>query len=218
MTSGPDAPPLEPPAPPAGAARAIRQGAQTAASVWAQPMNPAEHNRALSQLHSILRDLGIATRRLARYQTTGHPADPAPPGFPQHIAASAERLLDACQHLDDVLAAEGLGPVPDPGEPGAILCQAARAAITAWRQPAGTSTERDITVEQLVTAVGFLTVAALNLTSDAPRRRTISLRAVAASLTGVTACLSKALPVDASAPAAPANPRATTRRPRQIGH
>ena len=217
MTSGPGAPPLEPPPPPAEAARAIRQAAQATASAWAQPMNPAEHNRALSQLHSILRDLGIATRSLTRYQTTGHPADPAPPDFPQHVTASGERLLDACQYLDGVLAAEGLGPVPDPGEPGAMLCQAARAAITAWRQPAGTSAERDITVEQLITAVSFLAAAALSLTADAPRRRTISLRAVAASLTGVTACLSKALPVDASAPAAPANPRATTRRPRQIG-
>jgi hypothetical protein len=218
MTSGPGAPPLEPAPLPAEAARAIRQAAQATASAWAQPMNPAEHNRALSQLHSVLRDLGIATRSLTRYQTTGHPADPAPPDFPQHIAESAERLLDACQHLDDVLAAEGLGPVPDPDEPGALLCQAARAAITAWRQPTGTSTERDITVEHLVTAVGFLAAAAMSLTSDAPRRRTINLRAVAAELTGVTACLSKALPADTSAPGAPANPRATTRRPRQIGH
>jgi hypothetical protein len=217
MTSGPGAPPLEPPAPPAGAARAIRQAAQTVASVWAQPMSPAEHNRALSQLHSILRDLGIATRSLAHYQTTGHPADPAPPGFPQHVAASAERLLDACQHLDDVLAAEGLGSVPDLDESGAMLCQAARAAITAWRHPVGTSTERDTTIEQFITAVGFLAAAALSLTADARRRHTISLRAVAASMTGVTACLSKALPADASAHADPEIPRATTRHSRQIG-
>jgi hypothetical protein len=188
-----------------------------AVRAWAHPTDPAGHSRALGQLHSILRDLGIATRGLARYQTTGHPADPAPLGFPQHIAASAERLIDACQHLDGVLAAEGLGPVPDPDEPGAMLCQAARTAITAWRQPIGTSAERNITVEHLITAIGFLAAAALSLTADAPRRRTISLRAVAASMTGVTACLSKTLPGDASAPATEANPRATTRRPRQIG-
>jgi hypothetical protein len=66
MTSGLGAPPLEPPPPPAEAARAIRQAAQATASAWMQPMNPAEHNRALSQLHSILRDLGIATRNLTR--------------------------------------------------------------------------------------------------------------------------------------------------------
>lgn len=103
-------------------------------------MDPAGHSRALSQLHSILRDLGIATRDLARYQTTGYPADPPPPDFPQHVAASAERLLDACQQLDGVLAAEGLGPVPDLGEPGAIPC-GPRTAIRACRsQPALTET------------------------------------------------------------------------------
>ena len=154
MTSGPGAPPLPPPQPPAAAARAITEAAQAAADAWALPMEPAEHSRALSQLHSVLRDLGIATRGLARYQTAGHPADPAPPGFSQLVAASAERLLAACQNLDGVLAAEGLGAVPDPDEPGAMLCQAARTAITAWRQPAGTSAERDATVEQLITAIG----------------------------------------------------------------
>ena len=132
MTSGRGAPPLPPPPPPADSACAISQAAQAATRAWAPPMDPAGHGRALSQLHSILRDLGIAIRGLARYQTTGYPADAPPPDFPQHIAASAERLLDACQQLDGMLAAEGLGPVPDPGEPGAILCRGARTAITAW--------------------------------------------------------------------------------------
>ena len=92
-----------------------------------------------------------------------------------------------------MLAAEGLGPVPDPDEPGATLCRAARTAITAWRQPAGTSAERDTTIERLIAGAGFLATATLSLTAYAPRRRTIELHAVAASLAEVTACLSKAL-------------------------
>jgi hypothetical protein len=193
MTSGPGAPPLPPPQRPAAAARAVSDAARAAASAWAQPMDPAQYSRAISQLYSILRDLGIATRGLARYQTTGNPAHPAHPDFPQLVAASAQKLLGAWQSLDGVLAAEGLGAIPDPEEPGAMLCQATRNAITAWRQPAGTSTERDTTVEELIIAVGFLTSATLSLTAYAPRRRTIDLRAVAASLAEVILCLSGAI-------------------------
>lgn len=192
MTRGPGAPLLPPPPPPAAAACGVSHAARAAASTWAQPMGPARHGRALSQLHSVLRDLGIATRGLARYQTAGYPADPAPPGFSELVTASAERLLAACRELDGVLAAEGLGLVPDPDEPGVVLCQAARAAITSWRQPAGTSAERDTTLEQLTAAIQLLTAATLSLTDYAPRRRSIDLRTVAATLTGVTACLSRA--------------------------
>ena len=74
-----------------------------------------------------------------------------------------------------------------------MLCRAARNAITAWRQPAGTSAERDTTVEQLIAGVGFLATATLTLTTSAPRRRTVELDAAAASLAGVTACLAKAI-------------------------
>jgi hypothetical protein len=193
MSSGPGAPPLPPPQPPAVAARAVSQAARAVAGAWAQPMDPAGLGRAVSQLFSILRDLGIATRGLARYRTAGNPADPPPPDFPQLLEASAQRLLEAGLSLDGVLAAEGLASVPDPEETGAMLRQAARNAITAWRQPAGTSAERDSTLEQLVTAVGFLAAATLSLTAYAPRRRTIDLRAVAASLAEITACLSKAI-------------------------
>jgi len=216
MTSGPGAPPLPPPQPPADAARAIREAAQNVASAWAQPTDPAEHSRALSQLHSILRDLGIATRGLARFQTTGYPADPAPPDFPQHVAVSAEWLLEACEHPHGVLAAEGLTPVPDPDEPGAMLCRAARIAITAWRQPAGTSAERDSTVEQLIAAVGLLVAATMSLAKYAPRRRALDLRAVAASLSEVTTCLSKAIPpTQRTSNAGPF--RVAPRRPRKSG-
>jgi len=123
-------------------------------------METAQFNRALSQLYSVLRDLGIATRGLARYETTGNPADPAPLGFPRHVQAGAQHLLDTWQSLDGVLVAEGFDPLPDPDEPGASLCQAARTAITAWRQPAGTSTDRDTTMERLIAALGFLATAA----------------------------------------------------------
>ena len=208
MTSGPGAPPLPSPQPPAVAARAITEAARAAADAWALPMEPAEHSRALSQLHSALRDLGIATRGLACYRTTGHPADPAPQGFSQLVAASAERLLAACQNLDGILAAEGLGCVPDPDEPGAMLCQAARTAITAWRQPAGTSAERDTTAGQLIAAIDLLAVAALDLAAYASRRRAIDLRAVNTSLADATGCLSRAIQPARSAQ----DPKADTTR------
>jgi hypothetical protein len=189
MPSGSGAPPLPFPPHPAAAARAVSEAARAAACAWSKPMDPAEYSRSVSQLYSILRDLGIATKGLARYQTV----DPASSDFPRLIAASAEWLLGAWQSLDGVLAAEGLGVVPDPEEPGTTLCRAARNAITAWRQPAGTSADRDITVEQFITAIGFLSAATLSLATYAPRRRTIDLRAVGASLAEVTACLAKAI-------------------------
>ncbi len=130
-------PAAAPPAPPAAAARAVSDAARAAAGAWAQPMDPAESSRAISQLYSVLRDLGIATRGLARYQTTGHPGDPRPRTSRGSSRRARNRLLDAGESLDGVLAAEGLGPVPDPDEPGAVLCRAARNAISAWRQPAG---------------------------------------------------------------------------------
>jgi hypothetical protein len=175
----------------------VREAAQAVAGAWTQPVDPESFSRAISQLHSVLRDLGIATRGLARYQTAGNPADPAPPRFRQAVTASAERLLGAGQRLSGVLAAEGLGPVPDPDEPGAMLCRASRTAITAWRQPAGTSIDRDATIEQLITAIGFLDLATRNLTAYAPRRRAIDLNVVAASLTDATSCLAGTIPSSA---------------------
>jgi len=192
MTSGSGAPPLPPPQPPALAARTVSEAARALAYAWAQPMDPAEHNRAISQLYSVLRDLGIATRGLARYRTSGNPARPASLDFRRLVAASAKQLLGASESLDGVLAAEGLGAVPDPEDPGTLLCRATRNAITAWRQPAGTSAERDTTVERLITAIGFLGAATRSLATHAPRRRAIEMHTVAAILGEVTACLSKA--------------------------
>jgi hypothetical protein len=213
MTSGPSASPLPSPQHPAVAARAVSEAAQAAADAWARAVEPAESGRALSQLHSVLRDLGIATRGLARYQTAGHLADPAPPDFPRDVRAAAQHLLDASLSLAGVLAAEGLGPVPDPDEPGAALCRASRNAITAWRQPAGTSADRDATVERLIKAIGFLAAAAGSLAADTPRQRTISLLAVDERLAGAAACLARAVP----APADKARARPGDRRSRKGG-
>jgi len=206
MTSGRTAPPLPPPQPPALAARAVSEAARAAAEAWTQPMDPAESGRAASQLHSVLRDLGIATRGLARFQTTGRPADPAPLQFSRLVAAGAQRLLEAWESLDGVIPAEGLGAVPDPDEPGAVLCRAARNTITAWRQPAGTSTDRYTTMERLVTALGFLTTAARNLAAYAPRHRTIELLAVGTGLAEATARLRRTVqaPADGTALGSPA--------------
>ena len=108
-----------------------------------------------------------------------------------------------------MLAAEGLGALPDDREPGTALCQAARNAILAWRQPEGTAADRDTTIEHLITAIWFLAIGALSLAAYAPRRRTIELRAVANSLAEVAACLTQAIqePADDTEPghnAAPA--------------
>jgi len=205
MTGRSAAPPLPPPPHPAAAARAVSQAARAAAGAWAQPMETAQFNRALSQLYSVLRDLGIAIKGLTRYQITGYPADPAPLGFPRHVQAGAQHLLDTWQNLDGVLVAGGFGPVPDPDEPGSVLCRAARTAITAWRQPAGASTDRDTTMERLIAALGFLATAARNLAACAPRQRTIELLAVDAGLAKAAACLRKA--VQAAADDAALEPR-----------
>ena len=149
MTSRPPAAPLPKPQHPAVAARAVSDAAHIAAYIWARPLDPARHGRAISQLYSTLRDLGIATRGLARYQMTDIPAGPVSPDFPQYVDASARWLLNTCESLDGVLAAEGTGSLPDPDEPGAVLCQAARNAILAWRLPSGTSTDRDMPAASL---------------------------------------------------------------------
>ncbi len=210
MTSRPPAPPLPKPQHPAVAARAVADAAHVAAYIWARPLDPARHGRAVSQLYSVLRDLGIATRGLARYQMTDMPADPVSPDFPRHVDASARWLLNTCESLDGVLAAEGLGSLPDPDEPGAALCRAARNAILAWRQPSGTSADRDITVKRFITATGFLSAAALGLATYAPRRRVIDLHAVCAGLAEVTAYLIAAI----QAPAEDASPGNSTEQAR----
>ena len=202
MTSRPPAPPLPRPQHPAVAARAVADAAHVAAYIWARPLDPARHGRAISQLYSVLRDLGIATRGLARYQITDITAAPVSPDFPRHVDASARWLLNTCDSLDGVLASEGTGPVPDPDEPGAALCRAARNAILAWRQPSGTSTDRDITVRRYITATGFLSAATLALATYAPRRRAMDLQAVCAGLAEVTAYLTAAIqaPADDASP------------------
>ena len=81
MTSRPPAPPLPKPQHPAVAAKALAEAAYAAAHAWAQPLEPDRHNRAISQLYSTLRDLGIAARGLARYQTADASPDPASRDF-----------------------------------------------------------------------------------------------------------------------------------------
>ena len=80
MTSTHPVPPLPQPQPPAAAAQALADAACAAARAWAQPLNPARHQRAVSQLYSALRDLGIAARGLAVWQAPGTPAGTGAPG------------------------------------------------------------------------------------------------------------------------------------------
>src|SRR5207302_945442 len=87
------------------------------------------------------RPAALAARGLARYQMTGASPDPGSRDFGRHVTASARWLLSACESLDGVLATEGTGSLPDPDEPGAALCRAARTVILAWRQPSGTGAD-----------------------------------------------------------------------------
>ena len=82
MTSRPPAPPLPKPQHPAVAAQALAEAAHAAAHAWAQPLEPDSHNRAISQLYSTLRDLGIAARGLASYQTGRRRTRSRVPGLP----------------------------------------------------------------------------------------------------------------------------------------
>jgi hypothetical protein len=183
----------EPAAGPAAAAQALRDAASAVAAAWEQPMEPDAYSRAVSQLYSVLRDLGIAIRGLARYQIIPAPPGPADRGFAQHAITSAAWLLGAWHSLDGVVAAEGLGPVPDPAGPGDMLCQAARDAITAWRQPSGTADDRDTATGQLIAAIIFLSEATLSLAGYAPRHRTIDLFAVGAGLAEARVALAGAI-------------------------
>src|SRR5581483_5804426 len=130
-------PAREPAASPAAAAHALSDAASAVAAAWEQPMDPDAYSRAVSQLYSVLRDLGIAIRGLARYRILPVPPGPADHSFAQHVTTSAAWLLGAWHSLDGVVAAEGLGPLPSPARPGDALCQAARDTIIAWRQPSG---------------------------------------------------------------------------------
>jgi hypothetical protein len=204
------APPREPAASPAAAAQALRDAASTVAAAWEQPMDPDAYSRAVSQLHSVLRDLGIAIRGLARYQIIPAPPGPADRRFAQHATTSAAWLLGAWHSLDSVVAAEGLGPPPTPAGPGDVLCQAARDAITAWRQPSGTAADRDTTAGQLITAIVFLSEATLNLGGYAPRHRTIDLYAVGAGLAEARVALATAIQIPAGQAAGHRRQAATT--------
>jgi hypothetical protein len=187
------------------AARAVARAAEAAARSWAQPLDPAGHGRAVSQLHSVLRDLGIAARGLAAYQADGIAPGPAAKGFGAHVNAGSALLLEAWERLDGVLAAEGLPPSGDPDEPGAALCQAARDAILAWRQPSGTQADRDTTIQGLVTATSLLATAIAGLAACAPRQLAIALGAAGASVAGAADCLASAIE-PAPDGAAPYNP------------
>jgi len=201
MTSTHHSSSLPQPQQPAAAAQALADAAGAAARAWAQPMDLARHQRAVSQIYSTLRDLGIAARGLAAWQVLGRSAGPVPREFARHVTAGARRFLDAWNCLDGVLAFEGLGPLPDPDEPGAALCHAARNVIPAWRQPSGSSDYRDATIRAFITAAGLVSAATLGLVTYAPRRTAIGLQAAVASLAEAISDLSAAIEEPAADPA-----------------
>ena len=175
---------------------------------WTRTLPPAAHGRAVRQLHSILCDLGIASRGLAAYQVSDIPSGPQPGEFSRRVDRGSRRLLSAWQCLDYFFAAEGIPPSSDPDEPGAALCKAARDAILAWRQPQGTAADRDETVRRLAAATGFISAAVLSLASYAARQTTMDLQAAGSCLAEAIAALSAAiqLPQDNCGPGRQAVP------------
>ena len=201
MTSTHSFPSLPHPQPPAGAAQALAVAAGDAARAWARPLLPARHERAVSQLHSTLHDLGVAARGLAAWQVPGTPEGLATREFARRVNASAGWFLGAWNCLDGVLAFEGLGSLSDPDESGAALCRAARNVIPSWRQPMGSSDHRDATVRAFIAATGLLSAGALGLASYAPRRTFIGLHSAVASLAEAVADLNAAVGEPAADPA-----------------
>jgi hypothetical protein len=88
------------------------------------------------------------------------------------------------------------------------LCHAARNVIPAWRQPSGTSADRDATIRRFITATGFVSAATLGLATYAPRPHSIDFQAALSSLAEATADLSAAIPetADDAAPGHRAGP------------
>ena len=202
MTSQQPVPPLPPPPQPVAAARSLADAALAAAGAWAQPLDPDWHSRAVSQLYSAVRDLGIATRGLATWMPTDGPSGTASAEFARHVTAGARWLLSAWNCLDEVLGSDGAGKLPDPDEPGAALCHAARTAILAWRQPSGSRLDRDTAIRRLITAIGFLSDATASLADCALGHRAIDLLAVGVCLAEANASLAAVIQEPGSGPAA----------------
>jgi hypothetical protein len=182
MKSPHSVPPLPQPQQPAQTARALAEAARAAADAWTQPQHPDRHGRAVSQLSSTLRDIGIAARGLATWHADGGLPGPAPREFTRHATAAADWLLIAWNGLDGGLSVERIGPLPDPDEPGTALCRAARSTVRACRHPTGTAADRDTAVRELISATGFLSAGALSLAASGPPGRAAGLQAACASL------------------------------------
>jgi hypothetical protein len=193
MTSPQPIPPLPPPPQPAHAAQSLASAALAAAGTWAQPLDPDGHSRAVSQLYSAVRDLGIATRGLAKWVPADGSPETVSAEFALHVTAGARWLLSAWNCLEEVLAFERAGKLPDPDEPGAALCHAARLTILAWRQPSGSRLDRETVINRLMTAIGILSDATASLADCALRHRAIDLLAVGVCLAEANASLAAAI-------------------------
>jgi hypothetical protein len=158
-------------------------------------MDLLAHNRAVWQLRSVLRDLDVATRGVARYRVTeGSP--PADLGFRSRVTAVSQLLFKASNDLGGVPTGKGTNSVPDDGDPGAVLCQAAREVIRAWRQPRGGRACRDAAIEQFAAALAALAQAARGLADRARPPLADHLRAVHECLGDAIFCLAGALEDD----------------------
>lgn len=212
MTGTHPAPPLPPPQQPAEAARQLAAAAHATATAWTQPQEPSGRRRAISQLRSALRDIGIATRSLAR-DNPGTATPRSRMTCPGYAATAAMWLLTACDSLHGTADADP-SQLPDLDDPGTALCLAARAAIRAWRAPSGThAADYDATVRQVIVATGWLTTATLGLTAYGPLSHASSLQAAGASIGRATYCLTAILHPLPDSPHRPHSPEATSSQP-----
>jgi hypothetical protein len=144
-------------------ARLIAEAARNAAAAWEQARSPAAITVAASLLAPAVQNLSAAVRNLAGYTVSGHSG--SQPGLTadtvnQHLIESAESIRGAWGQLQGIPPAAAASR---PADAAHALQDATAAAVTAWREPAGTAAARNRTVVELMAAVDAMAIAAGNL-------------------------------------------------------
>lgn len=197
--------------PPCQAARLVSSAAQNAARAWAQPVPETAILDVTWDLHRTFRDLGIALRRLSRFQHDAEP-DVQPinrehgPG--SHIyraggatveAGTALRDREVLEHVRrNVALGLPAGGDPEQGSPAiAAALELADAAAMAYRivgrSPSGSAADIDAAVGAFMHVADNLDAAAENLASRVPGSHSRRLTAARAGLEQAYAHLREAL-------------------------
>lgn len=162
-----------------GYACLLRDAAGASAASWAEPMDQCEHDRAVRQLGTAVRDLQVLTARLAEQFRLSVIARPGSRQCARAAAviASAQVLGQAWLILEDVLPAHET-PARDACVPADLLCFAARRAAT-WPMPV---TSPEEIAQPLAGVMAALAGGTGRLAAGAAQP-------LAASLTAAEACL-----------------------------